>query len=191
MTMTALFRPPFTLSTLCATAAMITLLAIGAVRPATAAACYTDAQLEAEQAIRVHSELMVIALKCYRHFPESKPYEQYASFTERNRSLISRWETTLVQFFRNEHRARPTRAFDSLRTRIANDFAAEANVMTADRYCSQKLEHLKQVTLLDEQGFALMVGKLRETVLSSVPHCSTATEAYANRDGVTVEVAER
>lgn len=84
------------------------------------AACYTAAEFEAEQGLRIHSELMVIGLTCLKMPGGSGLYAKYQHFTEVHQGLIGRYEGELINYFRKQGSAQPEKDFHSLRTGLAN-----------------------------------------------------------------------
>ena len=69
--------------------------------PAFAAGCYSPVQAEAEQGIRIHSELMVIGLNCQHMTPSGWKnfYAQYRELTARNADLFAEYENILIEYF--------------------------------------------------------------------------------------------
>ena len=65
---------------------------------AQAAGCYNSSEAEAEQGIRIHSELMVIGLNCQHMTPRGWKnfYQEYREITSRYRDLFSGYEQTLI-----------------------------------------------------------------------------------------------
>lgn len=98
--------------------------------------CYTRAEAEAEQAIRIHSELMVISLNCQHLWPSSQPnlYKQYKQFTYDKGRLLAGYESTLVNFYARQGRDAEA-SINSLRTRFANKVSSDAAVMRPDAFC--------------------------------------------------------
>jgi len=125
------------------------------------AACYSKAEAEAEQGIRIHSELMVIALNCQHMTPAGWKnfYQQYQEITARNASLFSSYETTLIDFFKRDGAANPERALHDLRTSFANKVSTDAAQMRPDIFCSQyatRLPKVDQMSQQDMQAWAAM-----------------------------------
>lgn len=109
--------------------------------------CYTPEEAEAEQGIRIHSELMVIALNCQHMTPRGWKnfYVQYQQITNRNAPLISGYEETLISYFAVAGRPNPERALHDLRTDFANKVSTDAARMRPDIFCSQYATRLPKV----------------------------------------------
>ena len=100
------------------------------------AACYTPAELEAEQGLRIHSELMVISLNC-QHVSHGNGnlYIQYKDFTRRHHDLIAGYEQTMKDFYRRTGVANPESQINDLRTTLANKISTDAARMKPNVFC--------------------------------------------------------
>ena len=99
------------LMTMVATAACVALLAVKSA--AAAPSCYNMAEFEAEQGLRIHSELMVIGLTCAKMPNGAHLYSKYQSFTAKNQNLITMYENALIARYGEKE-------FHTLRTGLAN-----------------------------------------------------------------------
>lgn len=111
-------RLPRKLAMMTATAALVTLMSVKAA--SASSACYNMAEFEAEQGLRIHSELMVIGLTCAKMPNGANLYSKYQSFTNKNKNLISMYENALITYFRKEGASNPEAQFHTLRTGLAN-----------------------------------------------------------------------
>ncbi|MDR3514363.1 MAG: hypothetical protein P4M00_00990 [Azospirillaceae bacterium] len=102
------------------------------------AGCYSQADFEAEQGIRLHTDLMVAGLTCQRFDPSKPFFDQYNTFTHTHRAAIMMWESQLIGHYRQLHHGDPTRVFDTLRTDIANESARRAQLMTTPVFCDEQ-----------------------------------------------------
>src|SRR5688572_5319105 len=86
------------------------------------ASCFGPSEAEAEQGIRIHSELMVIALNCQHMTPRGWEnfYHQYQKITARQGALIAGYENVLIDYYGRAGRPNPERALHDLRTIFAN-----------------------------------------------------------------------
>ena len=133
--------------------------------------CYTDAEFVAEQAIRLHSEMMVVGLKCHKIYKEREPFAAYMNFTTRNQEALARWEETLINHFRKRSFRRPTRAFDRLRTSLANELAAVANLTPPTYYCEDQMERLERLAVMTAGEFSAEVTKADAVQYGRLPRC--------------------
>lgn len=101
------------------------------------AACYSAAQAEAEQGIRIHSELMVIGLNCQHMTPRGWKnfYLQYREITNNHKSLFSQYEETLIDYY-SSNGLGGEKAFHNLRTGFANKVSTDAAQMRPDIFCA-------------------------------------------------------
>lgn len=103
--------------------------------------CYSMYEAEAEQGIRIHSELMVIGLNCQHmakklNLKGENLYVQYKRFTLEHEDLFSSYEKTLIQFFKESGSKNPEAALHKLRTDFANKISSDAANMRPDVFCS-------------------------------------------------------
>lgn len=100
--------------------------------------CYSVAEFEAEQGVRLHTELMVVGLTC-QHMDvkgETSLFNQYKLFTLKHQAQIEQWEKALVGFYKRTTKGNATRSFDSFRTRLANETSQRAIALTTPVFCA-------------------------------------------------------
>jgi hypothetical protein len=103
-------------------------------------ACGTPAAaVEAEQAIRYITDLMVASSTCRDTI--------YAEFALRNRTAIIRYQKAMIVHLHS------TRAFDAWDTRIANEASQRQAVVPPTQFCQQAAPLLQQASALDIKGF--------------------------------------
>lgn len=103
------------------------------------AACYSNLEAEAEQGIRIHSELMVIGLNC-QHMGKRAGmnlYGQYRQFTARHGDLFATYEKILLEFFGRRGDSKPEASINTLRTNFANKISDDVADMRPDVFCSK------------------------------------------------------
>ena len=117
--------------------------------------CYTPEEAEAEQAIKIHSELMVIALNCQHMTPKGWKnfYQQYQEITARNSSMIANYENILITYFALAGKPNPERAFHDLRTNFANKVSTDAAQMRPDIFCATFAPRLPKVDKMSAADF--------------------------------------
>ncbi len=102
------------------------------------AKCYTAREVEAEQGVRILSELMVIGLNCQHLTPKGQEnlYTQYKKFALKHEALFSGYEDTLLQFYGSEGKSNPDSYLHQVRTDVANKISKDAAVMRPDAFCA-------------------------------------------------------
>jgi hypothetical protein len=100
-------------------------------------ACYTPAQLEAEQLLRLHSELMVITVACRQGSGGEDLVPAYTGFTRNNLSLIHDAEQTLIHFYAARDGDTGVPQLDHLRTRLGNECGQELALISAPVFCQR------------------------------------------------------
>ena len=119
---------------------LVTFLAfMVAAAPANASSCYRAQEAEAEQGIRIHSELMVIGLNCQHMTPKGYKnfYTQYREFTQRNADLFGTYEEVLMRYFAKNGSSSPEQDINALRTNYANKISNDAAKLRPDVFCSR------------------------------------------------------
>jgi len=135
--------------------------------------CYTPAEAEAEQGIRIHSELMVIALNCQHMTPKGwmNFYQQYQVITARHANLIGGYENTLINYFALAGKPNPERAFHDMRTAFANKVSTDAAKMRPDIFCSQFAPRLPKVDKMSAAEFKAWAATITPGHPVSRPMC--------------------
>jgi hypothetical protein len=101
--------------------------------------CYSDAEAEADQGIRIHSELMVIGLNC-QHMGKrhgQNLYGTYRQFTADHGDLFAKYEAILIDFFKRGGAQNPVMSLNDLRTKYANKISNDAAKMRPDIFCAK------------------------------------------------------
>ncbi len=104
-----------------------------------ASSCYSMAEAEAEQGIRIHSELMVIGLNCTHMGAKAgiNLYAQYRQFTADHGDLFATYEKILLKHFRENGSRNPESDINTLRTGYANKISNDVANMRPDIFCSK------------------------------------------------------
>lgn len=131
-------------------AAFAVLLQLGAAAAATPQ-CYRPAEIEAEQAVRFQTELMVLSDTCRT--------DSYRSFMTHNSKLVARYQEAMVERFRRLDGNRAEAAFDRYVTKIANDTSLRNGQERYAALCSRSADFLTHAGALDNAGFSRYVGE--------------------------------
>lgn len=153
------------------------LMAALAVMPAQAKApCYAPAEFEAEQAIRLHTEMMVVGLTCQHMDVAGQPslFAQYKLFTLHNSKQVERWEKALIAYYKRTVKGNPNRAFDTFRTRLANETSQRAIALTTPVFCA---EHVPAV----QKAMATDLGELVKSFSPDAPGVRVAQEVRCDK----------
>lgn len=146
--------------------------------PAVAApsACYTPAQFRAEQAVRYHTRLMIVGMRCQRILAAPGAYADYQAFTQRNQTVIRNQENQLVSYFKSRKVASPERALHTLRTNLANSMSMQANGPGVASFCKNyagTLQQAKAMKPVDFQKWITQVN-IQNNGMSTIPLCAAA-----------------
>ncbi len=106
--------------------------------------CYSATDMEAEQAIRFQTNLMVISSAC------RDPV--YGEFRARNSSAIIRYQRIMIAHFRREGSRNAQSEFDSWNTSLANEISMSEGVQPTVLVCQKAAGLLKMASTLDPQG---------------------------------------
>ncbi|MEO0393817.1 MAG: hypothetical protein AAF213_11335 [Pseudomonadota bacterium] len=157
-----------------ATSLCVTTIAVIGFSGQALAACYTPKEANAEQAIRAHSEMMVVGLTCATYFNEPTLFNRYATFTNTHRQAIQGYEETMISYFRKTAEGNPKRRFDHWRTSIANAVSTRAALSSGPVYCQKKagmLDAMAQANDFNANGLSVILASAPEAVVVSRPMC--------------------
>lgn len=114
--------------------------------------CFSLLEAEAEQGIRIHSELMVIGLNCQHLTPPGQEnlYSQYRKFTAKNATLFSTYEMLLIKYFKKEGGGDAERQLHSMRTQFANRISNDAARMRPDAFCHTYAPRIAKAAVMDQ-----------------------------------------
>jgi len=113
-------------------------------------ACYSAKEAEAEQGIRIHSELMVIGLTCMKTAEGQALFDKYQRFTEKNASLLAGYENDLISYYSKEGVADPEKKFNTLQTDMANEISRKAISMNTVSFCQKYAANIDQAVAMDQ-----------------------------------------
>ena len=134
---------------------IVTLAVLMGVSPAMAKSCYSKAEAEAEQGIRIHSELMVIGLNCQHMTPRGWQnfYTQYRQITKKYESLFAGYENTLISYYAKNGVKNPERKIHDMRTAFANKVSGDAARMRPDVFCATYAPRIPRAAKMSRADF--------------------------------------
>ena len=139
------------------------LCAVAAQQPGSAAEkaakpdCYSQSAIEAEQAIRFLTDVMVISSTCQDTI--------YAEFRLRNRDPILAYQKAMIAHFHGAP------AFDRWNTSLANQAASKRAGLPSTQVCQQAADILKQASALDPPKFRAFAAAQAAVAGASYPKC--------------------
>ena len=119
--------------------------------------CYTQSAIEAEQAIRFLTDVMIISTTCQDTV--------YAEFRLRNRDPILAYQKAMIAHFHG------TPGFDRWNTVLANQAAQKHAGMPSTVVCQQAADLLKQATALDPPRFRAFAASQAAAAAPQYPRC--------------------
>ena len=146
---------------------LIVFLLVSFVSSSAFARCFTAKEAEAEQGIRIHSELMVIALNCQHLWPKNQEnlYVQYKKFTKKHEDIFSSYETTLIKFYKSEGDKNAEKKLHNLRTDFANKISKDAATMRPDGFCKAYAPRIPKASKMSDAE----LHKWASTIFASHP----------------------
>ncbi|MGN7438986.1 MAG: hypothetical protein ACTHOO_10140 [Alcanivorax sp.] len=118
------------------------------------AACYDHREAEAEQGIRIHSELMVIGLNC-AHMADANGnnlYLEHKKFTLKHEKLFAKYEKIIMDFMRRNGESNPDKAMHALRTKFANKISTDSAQMRPDIFCRTFSKRIEKASKMDTEA---------------------------------------
>ena len=110
--------------------------------------CYRQDEAEAEQAVRIDTELMVIGLNCQSmpSIPGSSGlYTNYRLFNQKHGKLLAEYEARLIGYYLRTGAPDPNGSLNRLHTEFANKIALDAAHMRPDLFCAQYAPRIGRV----------------------------------------------
>ena len=116
------------------------------------AACYSRDEAEAEQGIRLHSELMVIGLNCQHLFQVNGQnlYGAYRDFTSKHEQLFAEYERVMLRYYETTGAMSPEKELNALRTEFANDISMAAAASRPDLFCQDNAPRISTAVSMNK-----------------------------------------
>lgn len=138
--------------------------------------CYSLQEAEADQGIRIHSELMVIGLNC-NHMGKryGQPlYSMYRTFTAQHANLFGTYENILLKYFEKTGEPNPVSNLNTLRTSFANKISNDAAGIRPDIFCSRYAPRILKAKDMSEGDIRKWAATIHPSHPVSQPLCSDA-----------------
>lgn len=138
-----------------------------------ASGCYTAEEAEAEQGIRIHSELMVIGLNC-QHMGKragQNLYNDYRQFTADHGPIFANYEVKLMEYFKRNGSANPEQSLNTLRTNVANKISNDVADMRPDVFCSRYSPRILQAKKMSDTDVKKWAATFHPSHPTTKPRC--------------------
>jgi hypothetical protein len=119
--------------------------------------CYSPAAIEAEEAIRFVTDLMVASTACRD--------TTYGLFQQRNSAAIIAYQKAMIAHFHGNA------AFDKWHTSLANEASLKEAGLNPTQACQQAAELMKTASTLDVKGFRAYAGNLAAKASARYTKC--------------------
>lgn len=143
-------------------AGVIAVIFAGSVSVAQAATCYKADEIEADQAVRFQTQLMVLSDSCGS--------ESYTEFEQHNGSTLAAYQQKLIAYFKRIG-AHADSAFDKFITALANKTALDAGQQPIASLCNQSAEFLTKASAFNKQDFEHYVAEQAAAQRGNYPSC--------------------
>lgn len=120
-------------------------------------ACFSQAAMEADQAIRYLTDLMVVSSACQNTV--------YVEFRARNQVAIRDYQHTMIEHFHG------TKRFDDWNTVLANEFSMKHNNTPTGVMCQQSAPMFAKASALDLAGFRAFAAGLATAASAQYEKC--------------------
>lgn len=120
-------------------------------------ACMTEDEIAAEQAIRLHTAMMVTGLTCHGFYREPTLFDRYQEFSFEHAGRLGAAQDTIGQFLARYRSGNRDRLYDTYQTQVANAESRLVADASAPTYC--RLRHDQYYTASDftEADFSAFV----------------------------------
>ncbi|HWE73715.1 MAG TPA: hypothetical protein VG328_11195 [Stellaceae bacterium] len=144
-------------------ATVIAVILAGTVSVAQAASCYRSEEIEADQAVRFQTELMVVSDSCRS--------QSYAEFRNRNASTLAAYQQKMIGYFRRVSGRGADSAFDRFITSLANQMALSAGKETVSVLCTRSADLLTKGQTFGKDDFVHYVVQQAAAAKNTYPTC--------------------
>jgi hypothetical protein len=145
--------------------------------------CYSPVELQAEQILRLHSELMVITVTCHQGSDGRDLVPAYTGFTKNNIQMLHNAEQTMTAFYKKSYKGDPVARLDRLRTLLANEYGKKIADMSAPAFCAQSRDKVTALYGYEPSAILEEVQKSNVDAQSYVPVCGKTSPAAQGKRG--------
>jgi hypothetical protein len=137
-------------------------------------ACYAPEQRQAEQWLRLHTEMMFITVTCRQGSDGQALPDIYVSFTRKNLPALQKAEQTMTDYYQATANGDPVANLDRMRTLLSNEFGQKAAKMTAPEFCAVYRDKVAQTEALTPAALDDQIQRMMATEPSYAKPCNHA-----------------
>lgn len=100
--------------------------------------CYSMQEANAEQLLRLHSELMVVTVTCHQGSQGEDLVKAYTGFTRDNIKVLREAEQIMMRYYEKTYGGDGTSRLDTLRTKLANQYGQKIANVSAPIFCGER-----------------------------------------------------
>lgn len=144
--------------------------------------CYSPVEIQAEELLRLHSELMVITVSCHQGSNGESLVPAYTKFTRDNIDDLSKAESVMKSYYKSKNGGDGTAQLDELRTKLGNEFGQAIADMSAPAYCDLYRDKVVAFSRNIPGIIEDEVHRMTEETRTLVPPCKGAGVKVANQE---------
>ncbi len=149
-------------------------------------ACYSMAEAEAEQGIRIHSELMVIGLNCQHLWPNKNGqslFQQYRTFTSDHANIFTNYDSSILRFYMNQgySNSQAESKLNNIRTGVANKISNDAAKMRPDLFCKAYAPRIEKASVMSDAKIRKWAQTFFESHPLTYPLCANEEKVVAKK----------
>ncbi|MBV8061662.1 MAG: hypothetical protein JO126_08490 [Alphaproteobacteria bacterium] len=133
--------------------------------------CYTPAEQDAEQLLRLHTELMVVAITCKQDEDGQDLIAGYTAFTNAHVDALHDAEGTMTAFYNSHFSGNGTARLDKLHTQLANEYGQKIANLSAPGFCGQYRQEVARLYKATAAELGAQVKTMNDAGMSRLPLC--------------------
>jgi hypothetical protein len=160
------------------------LLVLAPVQAFAAQECYSRAELRAEQYLRMHSELMVIAYSCKRSSQNRDLIGVYTDFTQSYLAVLQQADKTMLDHYKNYYGGDGLAQLDDLHTKLGNESGQVIADQSLEIFCDNNRDRPVRMLYAGNSGLDAEVDRMVAATKSYNPLCKGSMKHSAHMDKV-------
>lgn len=142
-------------------ALLLVIVSVGCAQAESRGQCYSPEQMEAEQWLRLHSELMVITVTCRQGSAGENLVPSYTAFTKLNIKTLKHAEAVMMEYYRAQGQDGQAQ-LDRLRTKLGNEYGQKIADLSAPVFCQLYRDKVLRLCTAESEQVEQEVASLQE-----------------------------